>query len=741
MDICRGEDIAHLAELDQTLWTVLSCPTGKLEFDPRTLQILDSDSDGKIRVDEVVAASQWLCSLIKDKDLLLKGSDTLPLDQIDTTTPEGQTLYNSARQIIKNLGIDKETISLADLSDSIAIFRNTKFNGDGIITPATAYDEALKQTICDIIATEGGLADRSGEAGADQAKIDAFYTDCADYAAWKADLEAGKETILPFGDGTSDALAACEALKDKVADFFMRCKLIAFNEDCRTAVDVSADKIGAISDKNLAACIDEIASYPIAHPGKDQLLHYDGINPAWKAAFDKVRALVLDVEMPGKDAISEQEWNAVLAKFDAFKAWNAAKKGAAVESLGIDRIKAVLEEDRKGDLSALVDNDKARSAEAEAIDKVDNLLHLYRYFYEFLRNYVVMADFYDKNRKAIFEAGKLYIDQRCCELCIEVEDMGKHADMAGLSGCFLIYCNCTSKVRNATKSIVAVMTDGGVESLRPGKNAIFYDRKGEDWDAVVTKVVDNPISVKQAFWAPYRKAWNFCVEKINKSAADKDKAITAGLKAKVDEGPAATAAAAKETKNAFDIAKFAGIFAAIGMALGYIGSFLSEIVKGITGQPFTAVLVFIGILLCISGPSCFIAWTKLRKRNLAPVLNANGWAINSSVLITIVFGASLTSIAKYPKLEFIDPQVRLKKIRENRKKVLAWIAAAIVALGALYLTDCFKFAGLRSPFAKDKAAVESVEAPCGLEAACGQCATVEGASEAAAPAPAENSVE
>ena len=26
VDICRGEDIAHLAELDQTLWTVLSCP-------------------------------------------------------------------------------------------------------------------------------------------------------------------------------------------------------------------------------------------------------------------------------------------------------------------------------------------------------------------------------------------------------------------------------------------------------------------------------------------------------------------------------------------------------------------------------------------------------------------------------------------------------------------------------------------------------------------------------------------
>ena len=80
--------------------------------------------------------------------------------------------------------------------------------------------------------------------------------------------------------------------------------------------------------------------------------------------------------------------------------------------------------------------------------------------------------------------------------------MGKHADMASLSGIFLIYFKATSKTLGKSMDAVAVMTDGDIEDLRPGKNGIFYDLQGHDWDAVITKIVDNPISIKQAFWAP-----------------------------------------------------------------------------------------------------------------------------------------------------------------------------------------------------------------------------------------------
>ena len=215
--IGSGEDIAHLGELDQKLWTVLSCPVDGLEFDKQTLEFLDTEKDGKIMVNEVVQAAQWLTSVIKDKDSILKGDSTLSLDNIDTSTDTGKRLYNSARQILKNIGIDKNEISLADASDSKAIFAGTRFNGDGVITPLSATDESQKKTIADIIATIGSAEDRSGEGGVNAELTEKFYAACADWSAWKKSAPA-----MPYGDKTQAAFDAYNALKDKMNDYFTR---------------------------------------------------------------------------------------------------------------------------------------------------------------------------------------------------------------------------------------------------------------------------------------------------------------------------------------------------------------------------------------------------------------------------------------------------------------------------------------------------------------------------------------
>ena len=51
-----GEALANLRELDQKLWTVLSMSTDGLVFDKRTLELLDTDGDGRIRAPELIAA-------------------------------------------------------------------------------------------------------------------------------------------------------------------------------------------------------------------------------------------------------------------------------------------------------------------------------------------------------------------------------------------------------------------------------------------------------------------------------------------------------------------------------------------------------------------------------------------------------------------------------------------------------------------------------------------------------------
>ena len=289
VNVQSGEDIAHLGELDQKLWTVLSCPVEGLEFDESTLRMIDTDGDGKIRVKEIIAAAEWLTSVIKDKDRILKGDSVLPLDQINTEIEAGRKLHSSALQILSNLKLEKDEISVADTSDSVAIFAETGANGDGVITEASASDEKLKEVIKDIIATTGSAIDRSGVAGVTAEHIEAFYTALADYSAWQA---AATPDIFPFGPDTQVALDACEAVKEKVADYFMRCKLIAFTDAAAPIVDVSAERISEIAADDLMSREDEIATYPIARPSKEGILPFDAINPAWKARFDAVRALV-----------------------------------------------------------------------------------------------------------------------------------------------------------------------------------------------------------------------------------------------------------------------------------------------------------------------------------------------------------------------------------------------------------------------------------------------------------------
>lgn len=731
VSIKSGEDIRHLGELDQKLWTVLSCPVAGLEFPEKTLKFIDSDNDGRIRVKEIVDSANWLCSVLKDPDLLLQGSDSLAISAFNQEDPQGKSLHDSAKHILANLGLEKDSISIADTADSTAIFAGTRFNGDGIITPASTDDAELKATIEAIIASVGGSADRSGENGVNAAQIEAFYGACADYIAWRDAAEAGKEDIFPYGEKTEEALAACESVKAKVKDWFTRCTLASYDENSAASLEMSTAKISGLADMDLSECGDQIAACPLAHIEKDGKLEFKKVNPAWKAAMEKVHGLLF----PDKKSIDEAEWNETLARFDAYKAWKAAKKGAAVEGLGEEAVRGWLKAGRKADLDALVAEDLALEAEAKAIDNVDKFLWLFRDFYTLLKNYVTMPDFYDSwkgETKAIFQAGTLYIDQRSLDLCIKVADMGKQAEVVASSGMYLIYCNCTSKVKGQTMTIAAALTDGEVDNLRVGQNAVFYDRNGLDWDAVVTKIVDNPTSIRQAFWSPYRKLANTIQDRISKKAAEKESKVNAGLTEKANNAQLNTDPKLETIKSTFDIAKFAGIFAAIGMGVGFIGSAIAKLIA----PWYNIIICFFVLVLVISGPSMFMAWLKLRKRNLGPVLNANGWAINSRLLVNIKFGATLTHLVKYPKVVMNDPFAE----KDNKgKKAISWIVAILLVLGGLFAGHYFKgWFGKWSPIS-DKFKTEAVvsEAPAEGTEAAAATAPADGTEAAEAQSPAE----
>ncbi|HEX4911240.1 MAG TPA: hypothetical protein VFV64_10820, partial [Permianibacter sp.] len=191
---------------------------------------------------------------------------------------------------------------------------------------------------------------------------------------------------------------------------------------------------------------------------------------------------------------------------------------------------------------------------------------------------------------------------------------------------------------------------GDAGNLMVGRNGIYYDRAGNDWDATVSKIVENPISVREAFFTPYRRIARMISEQAQKFAASKDKAIEEKSAAGVTDATGKVTSGEKPAPAApFDVAKFAGIFAAIGLAIGAIGTALAAVVSGFLALSWWQMpLAFVGVLLLISGPSMIMAWFKLRQRNLGPILDANGWAVNTMAKINIPFGTALTSIAALP---------------------------------------------------------------------------------------------
>ena len=443
----------------------------------------------------------------------------------------------------------------------------------------------------------------------------------------------------------SDEIAIADILDESIAAV---AKKIAGKKATIALADVE-DAIAAVTIEEQAV--------PAAPLEADVIAAYKEKSAEYAAYFEQEKlqkiGLALIPEETPKPGMSEKKFLEMGAQIAEWEAAKAAAECANAEALA------------------------AGQAEFMPLRK---LLLLHRDFYRLLRNFVTLEDFYDDDKKTIasFQCGTLIIDQRACHLCIRVNDPAKHDAQAPLSGMFLLYCNCVNQKTGKSMQIVAAVTQGEVNNLSVGKNAVFYDNDGLDYDATVTKIIDNPISIRQAFWTPYRKFGKWVEDKINKSAAEKDaKAfddMTATAEAKAEGGAAAA------PKPAFDIAKFAGIFAAIGMALGMIGTALVSVAAGLGKLSWwQLIIVFICILLVISGPSMIMAWLKLRRRNLAPVLNANGWAVNADAIISVFFGRTLTEQANFPLVK--DPLAKKKNgMKPWQATLLTICCIAVLAL-------------------------------------------------------------
>ena len=311
------------------------------------------------------------------------------------------------------------------------------------------------------------------------------------------------------------------------------------------------------------------------------------LNPKYlEAILAFADACVKPVLGADRESLSRLEWKSVKAKFAPYRAWRAAKPVMSPASKD-----ELVEEER--------------------------LLRYKLHLGELLENYVTMKRLYDRDSYAIFQTGVLRIDGREMNLCFHVDSEAAHAALSGKSNCCVIYVKLSRPSEKAERLACAVVTAGRVDTLYVGRNGVFYDRDGKDWEAVITKVVENPVSLAEAFWAPWKKIGEGVSGLVKKFVGDRQVKATGDVQKGTESLQAGGAAMASSV-------------AAIGIGIGMVGTAAAAIVSAVKGlHPWWMFFVALAaVVLVVSVPSAVLAYFKLRKRDLGAILNASGWAIN-----------------------------------------------------------------------------------------------------------------
>ena len=347
----------------------------------------------------------------------------------------------------------------------------------------------------------------------------------------------------------------------------------------------------------------------------------DHLNPKHLEAILDFSAKCVTPILGEKSALSRMEWKQVKGAFAAYRAWVGSKP--------------VMNAGKKGELE-----------EEE---------RLYRYklnLREILENYVNMKRLYAEDDLAIFQTGTLRIDAKEMNLCFHVDDEGAHSALAEKSKCCIIYLKLSRPSEGATASICAVVTAGTVGQLYAGRNGVFYDRDGKDWEAVITKVVESQVSLSEAFWAPWKKLGDAIGGMVKKFLGDRESSVNSAMAS----GKLPPAASADKNANGNNNggaggAAIASSVAAIG--IGMVGAALAGLMSAVSSLTWWQILIaIVAVVLIVSLPSVILTWFKLRQRDIGAILNASGWAINRPLHFSMARARAFTICARDPFLKY-----------------------------------------------------------------------------------------
>ncbi len=689
--ISSAEDIANILTLDEALWAVTSMDIDALRFERKFLEIIDCDHDNKIRSDEVRKAVQFALDYFRDISALIEGKAELSPDVINPDAPGCIEAIECAKLIMKNLNRPESSgITVRDVMDSSNIAGFTRRNGDGVISCESGLNAELVDLINKIIASGRKTIDRSGADGINQVNLEDFQAALARKVAL-LDRKNNDPAIMVYGEKTAEAFALFKECEELIESYFLSTDagmFLAADPARPVRKDVSADLMVSENVRNL------LAGAAVAVPGNDGILNFDSpLNPLYA---DKLLQLADSCALQGfldGRTLKKADYLRAKAAFAAYAGWQSEMAAAdGLEKFSEAELRELNSNAPFDELKELIVSDLSFAPVIGAGDTLLKMAFFQQYLMEFLNNFVSLPDLFNLKKVSRLQMGKLIMDGRHFTLTVKVKNPAEHKRIIKSSNICVIYVELSRLNQDKKLSgelIAAAVTGGTMRSFFIGKHGIFFDSDGQIYDAVIRDIVEQPVSIGEAFKAPFFQFADFLskqTEKIfNSRNAEMQKNLTTELNKAAPPAatakPAAKPAAIPAAGNSLPMLLMGG-----GIGVAALGSSIAFIAKSLQNVSLSTVLAVLGgIIVIFGGPSVINALIKIFRRNLSRFLESCGCAVNRPMRMSRKMGSIFTFVPPRPKgeitlIDLVDELVPPKKVSKTFRKIF-WIIIVLLILG------------------------------------------------------------
>ena len=676
--IDSSEGLRQAIDLDESLWVATNAPVSMISGDSVLCHLLDSDSSGRITCLEIKRAICWVLDVLASHDGIDAGSDTLLLDAINTESAQGRAARAAAEKILaKADSPNADRLTLAETRLVKAAVAAMPVSEAGVVLPSAADSEEVRQFIVDAIAVTGGAEHPSGDRGLDAERLDKFVQGVRGVLEWQKTLDippgSDKSEVMPLGKATVEAFAAMQAVLPKVDLYFAQCQAASLDERLAQRINSGQSDLANLDTSDLAAIKQTLASAPLAKLSSAEQLNLEGeVNPHYSGKLAEFRRKVVGLVL-GEDVstLKPAQWDRIKSFFAAHQAYLQAKPSSSADSLGRDKLVRYLDESLAESVNKLIGESAAAAVALDNVRMVEKLILCQKWLIDLANNFVSFPHLYDPRRRAMFEAGSLVMDGRRFNLAVWVEDRGKHIKLAEKSSLYVMYLEVTSGGSAEPYELAVPVTAGGRGNLCVGKRGVFYDLAGNECDATIVHIIENPISISEALASPFVRLGRLLTGKIESFTSQAEKKLDA-----VAAEPLST----KVSQVSSQSGKSSGGLAAGGMVMGAgvavaaLGSAVAYIAKTVAGHWESILVVVFAAIGLVAILTSIVAFMKLRKRDLSAILEASGWGINARMRLTRRQRNYFTQRLAYPSGS--------KGVHRGRRLWLACIVLIVLLLTA-----------------------------------------------------------